>query len=84
MQILRLTIDEEGCARLLNLRFSNKIIVQLINSLVCDSPNQAMNAAFALGRLFQLESCQKNLLLMKQSDQMVGSIFYFVLFTQDS
>lgn len=74
----RLTVDEEGCARILNIRCSRKIFLHLIDGLICDKPNRAMNAAFALGRLFQLESGQRNLLKMKQADNMV--LFVCTLF----
>lgn len=78
----RLTVDEEGCARILNIRCSRKIFLHLIDGLICDKPNRAMNAAFALGRLFQLESGQRNLLKMKQADNMVQYLID-MLFSED-
>lgn len=72
--LARLTIAEEGCARILNHRSSSHTLVQLCRALGADETGRGMNAAFAVGRLCDFEAGCKRMLCLKTSDIMINSL----------
>eukprot|EP00112_Aurelia_sp_Birch-Aquarium-sp1_P016609 Seg378.26 transcript_id=Seg378.26/GoldUCD/mRNA.D3Y31 product=Usherin protein_id=Seg378.26/GoldUCD/D3Y31 len=72
--IARLTIEEEGCARILNRRDTRKLLLQLVNCLGIDDAGRGMNAAFAIGRLCDMESGRRHMLMLKKSDLMLSKL----------
>ncbi|XP_028395080.1 uncharacterized protein LOC114519192 [Dendronephthya gigantea] len=73
--LARLTISEEGCARILNHPHSTNILTQLIKSLQKDNEVGAgMNAAFATGRLCDLQTGRVRLLNHVNSNSMLDSL----------
>ena len=67
----RLSISEEGSQRLLDHRNSLQILTKLVDSLGMDEAGRGMNAAFAIGRLCDLDDGRKRLLHHKDSNKMV-------------
>ncbi|XP_015773849.1 PREDICTED: uncharacterized protein LOC107352061 [Acropora digitifera] len=72
--LARLAIAEEGCARILNHRSSNRTLMQLCRSLGSDPTGRGMNAAFAVGRLCDFEAGCKRMLSLKTSAIMINSL----------
>ncbi|XP_029211814.2 uncharacterized protein LOC114975773 isoform X4 [Acropora millepora] len=72
--LARLAIAEEGCARILNHRSSNRTLMQLCRSLGSDPTGRGMNAAFAVGRLCDFEAGCKRMLSLKTSAVMINSL----------
>lgn len=69
--LARLTISAEGCTKILNHTSSDYILSRLLNSLGIDEAGRGMNAAFAIGRLCDLDEGRSRLLAHPESERMV-------------
>lgn len=47
--MIRITIEDEGCEKILNHELSSKILLKMIQSLGCQNIGRGMNCAFAIG-----------------------------------
>ncbi|XP_033764202.1 uncharacterized protein LOC117345255 isoform X3 [Pecten maximus] len=74
--LARLSISENGCLKVLGHDHSHHILSRLVQSLGVDeaASGRGMNAAFAIGRLCDIEAGRKRLLQLTESERMLSAL----------
>lgn len=91
--LFRITIEDEGCGKILNHELSSKILLKMAQSLGCDNIGRGMNCAFAignfknfifkfwiffLGRLCDTENGRQAFLALKDINNLIESLFEMI------
>ncbi len=69
--------SEEGCRQLLKHADADNILSKLVDTLGWDEAGRGMNAAFAIGRLCDVEQGRSRLLELPNSESMVSETALF-------
>ncbi|XP_065640701.1 uncharacterized protein LOC105849225 isoform X3 [Hydra vulgaris] len=72
LAIARITSTEEGCARIINQRCVHKYFLTFISAL--DLVDCQYNIVLTIACLFNIESCQRNMLSLNESSEMIEKL----------
>ncbi|KAG8534522.1 hypothetical protein GDO81_019246, partial [Engystomops pustulosus] len=72
--LARISMCQEGCARLLEHPKSALILKKIISSLHVDEAGCGLNAAFTLGRLCDTDTGRRRVLALEEADNMVSAL----------
>ncbi|CAF0722557.1 unnamed protein product [Brachionus calyciflorus] len=82
--LARITIEEDGCEKILKHDISSKILQKMVESLGCDNAGRGMNCAFAIGRLCDTENGRLAFMEMNSFNYLIESLFEMIETNSDN